>query len=64
MEKAELVYLATIADGKNYDYETMMYSDYMYGKEKYIEEVWEFVEELQTYGSLAFREKYKDYKMY
>lgn len=64
MKKAELIYLATKAVGKGYDYEKMIYSDDLYGKEKHTDEVWEYVEELETIGSLAFREKYKDFKMY
>ena len=64
MEKSELIYLATIVDAKDYDYEKMMYSDYMYGKTEYIDDVFEYVEELQDYGRIAFYEKYKDYKLY
>lgn len=64
MEKSELIYLATIVDAKDYDYEKMMYSDYMYGKTDHMDELWEYVEELQDYGRIAFYEKYKDFKLY
>lgn len=64
MEKSELIYLATIVDAKDYDYEKMMYSDYMYGKTDHMDELWEYVEELNDYGRIAFYEKYKDYKLY
>jgi hypothetical protein len=64
MEKSELIYMATIAYAKKYDYEKMMYSDYMYGKTDHMDELWEYVEELQDYGLIAFHKKYKDFKIY
>ena len=64
MEKRELIYLATIVDAKDYDYEKMMYSDYMYGKTHLMDKLWVYVEELQDYGRIAFYKKYKDYKLY
>lgn len=64
MEKAELIKKASYAIMKGYDYEKMMYCDVMYGKESFIDEVWEFVEEAQEIGLIAFREKYKEFEMY
>ena len=54
----EPLYLATIAVEKNYDYETMKYSDYLYGKEDLIHEVWDYVEELKEIGRKEFYKKY------
>jgi hypothetical protein len=64
MEKSEMIWIASVAWGKDMDYETLEYSDYMYGKEKFIDDVWEYVEELNDFGRIAFYEKYKDYKLY
>lgn len=64
MEKKDLLWNASVAIGKNMDYETLKYSDYMYGKEEFTDEVWEYVEECQREGTIAFYEKYKEYKLY
>lgn len=64
MEQSEKIWIATVAFGKNLDYEELYYSDYMYGNEKLTEEVWEYVEELKDIGRTNFYEKYKDFKLY
>jgi hypothetical protein len=64
MEKSEMIWIASVAIGKNLDYETLYYSDYMYGKESFTDEVYEYVTECRKIGQLAFREKYKEYKLY
>ena len=64
MEKAELIWIASVALGKNLDYETLQYSDYMYGNESHTDEVWEYVISARENGMAWFREKYKDYKLY
>lgn len=64
MEKQELINKASYAIMKGYDYEKFMYSDEMYGQEEFMDDVWEYVEECEEIGRVAFREKYKDYKMY
>lgn len=64
MEKYEAVSLASIVIGKGYSYETMKYSDYLYGREDSIDDVWEYVIECQDFGKIAFYKKYKDYKLY
>lgn len=64
MNKSEFIYLASIVIGKGYSYETMKYSDYLYGKENFIDDVWAYVLECQDFGKIAFYEKYKDYKLY
>lgn len=64
MEKAEMIWIASVAIGKKYDFETLAYSDYMYGKESLTDDVYEYVEECMNIGELAWREKYKDFKLY
>jgi hypothetical protein len=64
MEVNELLWIASVAIGKRYDRETLKYSDYMYGKESEIDDVWEYVEECDDIGRKAFNEKYSPYKLY
>lgn len=64
MEKSELIYLASKAFDKRWDFETLKYGDDLYGKEQYADDVWEYVEELQEEGRKAFYEKYKEFKLY
>lgn len=64
MEKEEMLWIATWAWSKNLDKGELRYCDYMYGKEDLTDQVWEYVEELNEYGRVAFYEKYKDYKLY
>lgn len=64
MEKQEMLWIASVAIGKNMDYGTLMYSDYMYGKEDLTDDVWEYVIECKEIGTTSFYEKYKEYKLY
>lgn len=64
MEISEMVWIASVAIAKNYDYETLKYSDYLYGKEDDIDEVWEYVTECREDGRTAFYEAYKQYKLF
>jgi hypothetical protein len=64
MTQEELIYNATVAFDKGYDFVKMKYSDYMYGKEGYMEDVWEYVIEIKKIGMLAFKEKYKGFNTY
>lgn len=64
MEKAELINKASYAIMKGMDYEKFMYSDEMYGQEEFTDDVWEYVDEYKEIGAIAFREKYKEFKMY
>ena len=64
MEKSEMIWIASKYASKKYDFEQMKYGDDLYGKEKHADEIWEYVEEYEEIGSLAFREKYKEYKLY
>lgn len=60
MDKAEMIRIAKRAIAKNMDFETLRYSDYMYGKESLTDDVWEYVEECREIGTKAFNEKYPD----
>lgn len=64
MKLEEIIYIASVAIVKRWDYETLYNSDHMYGKERYADEVWDYVEECEDYGRIAFYSKYKDYKLY
>lgn len=64
MEKTEMLWIASCAIGKNLDYEELEYSDYMYGKTQFTDEVWEYVVECREIGTKAFYEKYKEFKLY
>ncbi len=60
MDQAEMLRIAKIALDKRMDYETLKYSDWMYGKESLTEDVWAFVEECEKIGTEAFYAKYPD----
>ena len=64
MDKAELIFIATKCHSKRWDYEKLKYGDDLYGNEKYADDVWEYVVELQDFGKIAFYEKYKEFKLY
>jgi hypothetical protein len=64
MEESELIWLASVAIGKKISYETFKYSDYMYDQEKYIDDVWGYVDECDNIGKISWKEKYKDFKLY
>lgn len=64
MEQSEIIYLATKAFDKRWDFETLKYGDDLYGREQYADDVWEYVEELQQGGRAVFYEKHKQIKLY
>ncbi len=64
MIEAEIIYLATKAFDKGWDFETLKYGDDLYGKEQYADEVWEYVEELQEIGRTEFYIKYCQHNLY
>ncbi len=64
MEKSELIYLASKAFDKRWDFETLTYGDDLYGKEQYADDVWEYVVELQEIGRTEFYIKYCEYNLY
>lgn len=59
-----MIWNASVAIAKNYDFETLKYSDYMYGHEDLTDEVYEFVIEARNIGTIAFYEKYSEYNLY
>ena len=64
MDTKEMIWIASIALAKRYDYETLKYSDYMYGREGLTDAVWEYVEEGEEQGMQWFRETYSEYKLF
>lgn len=64
MTKAEMIWLASKAFDKNWDYETLLYSDDLYTQEYLADEVYEYVIEMKEIGSTSFREKYKEFNLY
>ncbi len=64
MEKSQMVWIASKYAEKGYDYEQLKYGDDLYGKEELADGVWEYIEEFKNIGRIAFREKYKEYKLY
>lgn len=64
MQKNEMIYLASKFAEKGTDYEKAMYGDDLYGREDMIDAIWEYVEEYEDFGRIAFYEKYKDFKLY
>ncbi len=64
MEKKDIIWLASKCAEKGWDYETLKYGDDLYGKETMADEVWEYVAEYRMIGSIAFTDKYKEFKLY
>lgn len=64
MEKDRQLWIATWCWYKGYDYETLEYCDYMNGYSDYLDDVFEYVVELNEIGRVAFYEKYKEFKLY
>lgn len=61
MEEKEKIQIAYVALNKKMDYETLKYSDYLYGREVLVDEVWEIVLEAELQGMRWFKETYKDF---
>lgn len=61
MDKKEMIQIAKIAIEKKMDYETLMYSDYMYGKESLMDNVWKYVIEAEEQGMEWFMKTYTEY---
>lgn len=59
-----MIWIASVAIGKRMGYEELMYSDYMYGNEDLIDDVWEYVIECDNMGQISWKEKYADYRLY
>lgn len=61
MDKKEMIYAAKMAIQKGMDKETLKYSDYLYGHESSIDDVWEYVLQAKEQGSLWFERTYAEY---
>ncbi len=64
MEEDEIIYLASKAFDKKWDFETLKYGDDLYGREDIADDIWTYVEYIEEIGVLNFKELYKDNKLY
>jgi hypothetical protein len=70
METKDKIWIASKYASKGYGYEDLKYGDDLYHldgkdeKETILDEIWGYVTEYEDYGSIAFREKYKEFKLY
>lgn len=70
MTTEDKIHIASKYAEKGYDYEDLKYGDDLYyldgnpEKETIVDEIWNYVNEYKESGSTAFREKYKEYKLY
>lgn len=64
MELEEILWIASKFANKGYDFEKMKYSDDLYGREGFADNVWEYMEEFKDIGRIRFYEKYKAFKLY
>ena len=60
MKQEEKIRIAKRAIDKRWDFETLKYGDDLYGKEKFADDVWAFVEECDEIGKKSFYAKYPD----
>lgn len=58
LSEIEKIRIAKRAIDKNMDFETLKYSDYMYGRENETDSVYQYVRECKKIGEDAFDEKY------
>ena len=59
-----MIWIASKYADKGYNYEQLKYGDDLNGRESFADEVWEYVNEYKEIGSIAFREKYKEFKLF
>lgn len=70
METQDKIWIASKYAAKGYRYDQLRYGDDLYHldgsdeKEQVIEEIIGYMDEYGSIGSIAFREKYSDYKLY
>jgi len=65
LDKARQLFIASLAYGKGMSYEDLYYSDYMSNDNKeYIDDIWDYVTEIEEIGIEEFKEIYKEYKLY
>lgn len=58
MNFEEKIQLAIYAIKKDFDIEQLSWSDSMYGKREFTDEVWKYVEECREIGTIMFNNKY------
>ena len=65
MELKDKVYLASKVFDKGWDFETFKYGDDAYHlTQEDIDDIWYMVDDIRENGMRAFREEYKDFKLY
>lgn len=70
MTTEEKIYIASKYCEKGYGYDDLRYGDDLYhldgddNKETIIDEIIDYMDEYRSIGSVAFREKYSEYKLY
>lgn len=70
MEKADKIWIASKYAEKGYTYDNLKYGDDLHHldgdpeKEAIQDEIWDYVTEYKESGSTAFRDKYKEFKLY
>ncbi len=64
LDQKDKIYLSTMAIVKGMTYEELKKSDDMYDSPKYIDEVWEYVDEIKDIGRDKFRGKYRGFYMF
>jgi len=69
MKKEEKIWIASKYAAKGYSYDDLKYGDDLYNYsgdelEELMDDIWGYVTEYRDFGSVAFREKYKDHKLY
>jgi len=58
MTQKEMIQIALIAVDRNYDYKRLKSSYFISGREEFMDEVWNYVDECKNIGLIAWREKY------
>lgn len=70
MDKAEKLWIASKYAAKGYGYEQLKWGDDLYDHnsdpdfEELVDEIFEYMVEREEIGSIAFAEKYKEFKLY
>jgi hypothetical protein len=60
MTKEEMIKIAKRAIEKRWNFETLKYSDDLYGKNELADDVWEYILECENIGRIEFWKKYPD----
>jgi hypothetical protein len=70
VELKDKIWIASKYAEKGYDYDQLKYGDDLYhldgsdDKADILDEIWGYITEYKAIGSVAFREKYKEFKLY